>query len=480
MGKIVKKVKKNVDNVIVNNINNNTDNNNVNDDIIDMSINEMALNKSKKKTRILTFDVGIVNLAYCIADFYEETMTFEIIDWNIINVVDSRLKCCNIGRGNKKCESIATRMLKIDDNTKLYYCTVHSSKAKLNVKPIDIECKPVDIINTQKCRMCDKYGKVQFNIFEGQYCAVHGKKICNDNDYYCATPKCNNYVDYGVYVKDDSINGNDGNSVFKIGWCCEHYEESIKEYITKRMKKFSQDADDVPLDVIGLSMYNELNKIPHIIDVDVILIENQPSIIAGTMKSVSVILFSYFLMNCIHNKIANKVPPSKLGFCAAANKISIGGDKIVNAVKNAPNKDIEYDLTKEIGKMYCYELIRDNDKYLEWYNYHKKKDDMADAFLHFFVSKIGKRMPDKYKEKIYGIEDQVLKYIEDKLSKTKTRKINNVKQSIDNDITHSSKMSECNKEDENINENNNNNNNNEKKKVNYYRRNRFFKKKTVS
>ena len=86
---------------------------------------------------ILSFDVGIKNLAYCIIEFKNEDFTIK--DWNIINLVDDRIKCC-YEKNNKKCESIAKHVFNIKeldnneiDNKELYYCKTHLKKAEYKI-----------------------------------------------------------------------------------------------------------------------------------------------------------------------------------------------------------------------------------------------------------------------------------------------------------------------------------------------------------
>ena len=51
---------------------------------------------------ILSWDVGIINLAYCLIDFSETT---KILDWDIINLLEEEDNNCHgfINQENKKC-----------------------------------------------------------------------------------------------------------------------------------------------------------------------------------------------------------------------------------------------------------------------------------------------------------------------------------------------------------------------------------------
>ena len=47
---------------------------------------------------ILSWDVGIINLAFCLIDYNSVTKKFKIIDWDVINLTErDKMKCfhCN-------------------------------------------------------------------------------------------------------------------------------------------------------------------------------------------------------------------------------------------------------------------------------------------------------------------------------------------------------------------------------------------------
>ena len=73
--------------------------------------------------KILSFDVGINNLGYCIIECNNNMLS--LLDWNIIDISDKKLYCSN-NNNNIKCETVAN-FKDIDDN---YYCKKHSKKTK--------------------------------------------------------------------------------------------------------------------------------------------------------------------------------------------------------------------------------------------------------------------------------------------------------------------------------------------------------------
>ena len=75
---------------------------------------------------ILSFDVGIINLAYCILSNVDNQL--KIYDWNIINLANGnqKLLCQTLTNSGKKCDKKA--FYTSDD--KKAYCLIHSKKIK--------------------------------------------------------------------------------------------------------------------------------------------------------------------------------------------------------------------------------------------------------------------------------------------------------------------------------------------------------------
>ena len=74
----------------------------------------------------------------------------------------------------------------------------------------------------------------------------------------------------------------------------------------------------------------KLNEIPQLLDVDLVVIENQPSLKNPQMKSIQMILYSYFLI--LGKVIGNETTKSyidNIDFCSASNKLKVyNGPKI--------------------------------------------------------------------------------------------------------------------------------------------------------
>jgi hypothetical protein len=304
---------------------------------------------------ILSWDVGIKNLAYCI--LHKKSIDdFTIRKWGVINLVDDRSLCCYQLKNKKLCGKIAKYNSKSDENENINTCKSH----KDNYIP--------DIIN---------------NI-----------------DLQCE--KCNSKS-----IKSDEFG--------KIGWCEKHLDKLSKSFLHKyKPKKLTgQDCkDQLPQD-LATKMYTVLDGIPELLNVEEVLIENQPSLMNPMMKTVSSILFSYFIMRGIIDNLKNKSLIKIVRFVSPSNKLKVNKKNTENKLSKAESKKGEYKITKGLGETYCKALISKDDlKILETY---KKKDDMCDAFLQGFQY-LFSPVPDK----LFNLIDNIP---EPKKKEKKTKKI---------------------------------------------------------
>ena len=69
----------------------------------------------------------------------------------------------------------------------------------------------------------------------------------------------------------------------------------------------------------------KLYEKPQLLDVDVVVIENQPSLKNPQMKSIQMILYSYFLIlgKVIGNGENSKSYIQSIDFCSASNKLKV-------------------------------------------------------------------------------------------------------------------------------------------------------------
>lgn len=268
--------------------------------------------------KILSFDVGIKNLAYCLIELNENE--FIIKDWNIINLVDDRKKCYYEKNG-KKCESLAKHCFCIKEinGDEKYYCKSHLKKC---------DYKIVIPFEKMKCMKCKQ--------------------------------DCENIIDNT-----------------KIGWCNKHSTIEIEKYKKRCTKNLSQSCTKQSLTKLGLSIAEKLDSNKEFFDADEILIENQPALKNPTMKTISSMIFYHFVIRGMKDKVGKY--NNNINFVSPSGKLKINNKKSNDEIKKGKNEKQEYDIRKELGIKYTKAII--NTKDLQYLNSFKKQDDLCDAFL---------------------------------------------------------------------------------------------------
>ena len=136
----------------------------------------------------------------------------------------------------------------------------------------------------------------------------------------------------------------------------------------------------------------KLNEIPQLLDVDYVVIENQPSIKNPQMKSIQMIVYSYFLIlgKIIGNGEKSNGYINRVDFCSATNKLKVyDGPEIIIIKKVCDEPDainikqgpLKYADKKKLAIEHARYYLKDNLAYTDFFNNHKKKDDLADSFL---------------------------------------------------------------------------------------------------
>ena len=112
-----------------------------------------------------------------------------------------------------------------------------------------------------------------------------------------------------------------------------------------------------------------------------VIVENQPSLKNPTMKSIQMIVYSYFLINgiCKDSSITG------LEMINARNKLKVyKGEPIKCDIKET------YKRNKFLAVKYCEKMIVDQEQmFIDLYNDSKKKDDLSDSYLQgiYYLSK---------------------------------------------------------------------------------------------
>jgi hypothetical protein len=290
--------------------------------------------------KILSIDVGIKNLAFCLFDKSADLTQFKVTKWDIINISEQEDNLlCGFVEKNITCNKPA----KFKKNEQCF-CLKHSKKQP-NLQIPTSQQKPA-FINKQKIQ----------KLFE--IATSHGIK-------YQPKIKKNDLVQLiNEYVH-------------------QNYFENIE----------SKKADKIDLFNIGLNIKTKFNKLFETEGkIDYVIIENQISPIATRMKTIQGMIVQYFIMS--------NIQVDHIDFISAANKLKDFGtntnnsenkskdnvdlDKTEKSEKSEKPEKTKYSDRKKMGISKCLEIITNDFRFNEHVNYfskHKKKDDLSDSFL---------------------------------------------------------------------------------------------------
>lgn len=288
--------------------------------------------------KILSWDVGIKNLAFCLLE--KNNDKFTILKWNIINLHDDRPLCDFVLKNNRVCSGIG-RFSSLDIHSKIHVtCTKHKN---------------------------------------------HFLPILIDNNS-CFCQKCNS-----VSIKSTQSKN--------IAWCDTHFITLSNKYLHKfKSKKLITSKN--PIQLLSSKLFSQLDLHPDFLTADSVIIENQPSLLNPVMKTIAVLLYSYFILRCLSDKHLSNSPTSSVLFVSPLNKLVINKQLTTDSLKIAIDKRDKYFITKQLGKIYCEHLIDPPDLII--LNKFDKKDDLCDSFLqgfHFMFDVI----PDLYLQKLNSI-----------------------------------------------------------------------------
>ena len=286
--------------------------------------------------KILSFDVGIKNLAYCLFSINCcNDNLLKIIKWDVINL----------------CDTIVS---------KKYTCSLCKKNAHyyLNTSA-DEEEKEDDIINSTV--YCKKH-------------AIQTKLVMYEGDDKSKS-KCR--------VKSKSTK--------------ESSKKMVYPYLKIIVPPKEQNACDVDMIVLGKKLKNkfdlifsEYNHVPHEngtthSGIDAVVIENQIGPLAGRMKMLQGMIAQYFIMMNVN----------KIEFISATNKLklfkNVGNENVGN--------ENSYKMRKQKGQHICKSLVTFYPSMKSWnqeFDKHLKKDDLADCFLqgyyYMYSSSVYKKM----------------------------------------------------------------------------------------
>lgn len=319
---------------------------------------------------IISFDVGIRNMGYCIFNLNEEQLSaqpFEILDWGILNLTQPT-------------------------NSIVYLCNCsNETKTKTKTKQ---QCKNAISI---ACNKIAKYVKTQPNGHIQYYCKKHATN--SDDDVISnIKPMLSNLKKSSKEIiiqkcKDMNIEIQEKDTKPHLFLILENHIKQNSILPIQHEKQSS--ANDIDLVSIGKQMRIMLDRNPHIDKITHAIIENQISPIANRMKTIQGMLAQYFIMKNINTHIdfvssANKLKQFSNISNPEFDSIDIDATDSSSKLNNLKSKYKEH---KKDGIYYCDVILSKNDWLSEWspkINI-KKKDDLADCFLQglWYLKKIG-------------------------------------------------------------------------------------------
>jgi len=305
---------------------------------------------------IISWDVGVIHLAYCIMeDKYDEKTgkhDISILDWDEINLLEDErlnLQCCGLKKAKKgdieeECGKKASHSLHLASGKIIGFCRTHLSQ------------------NTN--HWSEKKLKQKFQEHTGNTCeyTMRSEKLCG---------KKANYV--------FSMGNN------KTHFCTAHYKMELK----KKLKEYSPQpikntiVKKYPTSTLQLNLVTRLDELmEHFVKLGIrgVIIENQPAQKNPKMKSIANTLFDFFMIRGQVDHVYG-VSLEYVKMVCPSNKLRVNENNTLEVFKANKNERKKYKLTKELGMQYTKQLLKSDPFYLDYLDMYKKKDDLCDAYL---------------------------------------------------------------------------------------------------
>jgi len=188
---------------------------------------------------LVSFDVGIKNMAYCVFDLCGN----QIVDWNILDcssydTIETK-KCGEIQKNGKNCENIAKYY-----HGDMYVCEKHAKSSNRY------------FISTKEEKKISKKSLKELKELQSKYIPT----------------------DTSVLKKDIISN----------------VSTYLESHSWKKIEK-GKKASDIDLIEIGRVLYRKLNEIKYMKDAKYVIIENQISPIANRMKTIQGMIAQHFI-----------------------------------------------------------------------------------------------------------------------------------------------------------------------------------------
>jgi hypothetical protein len=263
--------------------------------------------------KIISFDVGIKNLAYCIFDVNnDKATTYTIIKWGILDLINKPVFHCG-AKQKKKPYSVCGKTASFMDKDQQYFCKQHAK-----MSPFKIPVKELSDIALKRAKVTELKQHAE------EYKISYESPI----------------------LKADLL-------------------KRVKDYRDSHfLKQIVVEKADTGLVTMSINLTHMMNDLIKDISIDCVLIENQISKIASTMKTIQGMLTQYFVMRGVYD----------IHYISSYNKLKL----YVSSKKN-----YTYKQRKELGVQCALKELNESQDsaWIALFQTHKKKDDLADSFL---------------------------------------------------------------------------------------------------
>lgn len=293
--------------------------------------------------RLLSFDVGIKNMAYCYLTVEDSNVA--IHDWGVLNMmneelnIDKQCTCIIPAKTKKQQDKICGKKAKYT-KTGQYFCDKHAKSSKDYMIPSKQTQLPY--LKKQKVPELLTIGRGHF-------------MFMNDSE---------------KLKKDDIVNRLHN---FYLSTCFQVLDSNKQK-----------SASEIDLIDIGRNMKQKLNELPDISEITHVVIENQISPIANRMKTIQGMLAQYFIMLNDNIEILFVSSSHKLKqFSSLSIKNTLSIESTSASQQSKPKNNPNYKENKKDGVFYCSQILERNAHLHPWRESMttKKKDDLADSFL---------------------------------------------------------------------------------------------------
>jgi hypothetical protein len=179
--------------------------------------------------------------------------------------------------------------------------------------------------------------------------------------------------------------------IFDTSTCKIHHWEIIE--LSKKGNTFTAHIAKSGIAELYLTLINELDKRPHLLDIDVVVIEKQPSF-NPKMRIIAGCLQTYFYIRGVVDRSEN--PINSVEFFSPKHKLKCyTGPELDISSKNGKIVKGKYAQTKKMGVLIAQEKLKEYSEipnFVEFFEKSKKKDDLADCYLQALTYSTFKKM----------------------------------------------------------------------------------------